>query len=101
MKAESYLQIDKIIHERGRMGIMALLAAQPELSFTEIRRTLEMSDGNLSLHIRTLQQAAYIKISKSFLNNRPLTKCSLTPKGRKAFRSYIKLLGTIVQANQS
>lgn len=83
------------------MGIMALLAAQPELSFTEIRRMLEMSDGNLSLHIRTLQQASYIKVSKSFLNNRPRTQCRLTPKGRRAFRAYIKLLGNIVEANQS
>ncbi len=100
MKAESCLQLDKIIHERGRMGIMSLLAASSELSFTEIKRLLEMTDGNLSVHLRTLQHAGYIAISKSFSNNRPLTTCHLTAAGKKAFKQYIALLEQIVQQNR-
>ena len=82
------------------MGIMSLLAANPELSFTEIKRTLDMTDGNLSVHIRTLHEAAYVTVSKSFLNNRPLTTCRLTPKGKRAFKNYIALLEQIVHQNQ-
>ena len=82
------------------MGIMSLLAASPDLSFTEIKKALEMTDGNLSVHIRTLQQAGYVSVSKSFLNNRPLTTCTMTANGRKAFRQYIKMLGQIVRDNQ-
>ncbi len=100
MSAETCLQLDKVIHERGRMGIMSLLAASPELSFTEIKRSLEMTDGNLSVHIRTLQNAGYVGVSKSFLNNRPLTTCRLTSKGKRAFRNYIELLDQIVRQSR-
>lgn len=76
---------------------MSALAATPELSFTELRDTLEMTDGNLTTHIRTLQEAGYVAIAKSYQNNRPLTTCSLTPAGRKAFTEYIDLLEQIVR----
>jgi DNA-binding MarR family transcriptional regulator len=76
---------------------MSLLAATPELSFTELRDTLNMTDGNLTTHIRTLQEAGYLAVAKSFQNNRPLTTCSLTAAGRKAFAEYISLLETIVE----
>lgn len=79
------------------MGIMSLLAVSPELSFTEMRDTLEMTDGNLTTHIRTLQEAGYVSIAKSYQNNRPLTTCSLTAAGRKAFATYIDLLDQIVR----
>jgi DNA-binding MarR family transcriptional regulator len=94
---EPFLQIDRVIHEKGRLGIMSLLAATDELSFTELRGTLNMTDGNLTTHIRTLQEAGYVSITKSFQNNRPLTTCSVTPQGRKAFTDYINLLEQIVQ----
>ncbi len=97
MNPEPFLQIDRVIHEKGRMGIMSLLAASPELSFTEMRDTLEMTDGNLTTHIRTLQEAGYVSIAKSYQNNRPLTTCSLTTAGRKAFATYIDLLDQIVR----
>ncbi|MEO6182292.1 MAG: transcriptional regulator [Verrucomicrobiota bacterium] len=97
MNPEPFLQIDRVIHEKGRMGIMSLLAVSPELSFTEMRDTLEMTDGNLTTHIRTLQEAGYVSIAKSYQNNRPLTTCSLTAAGRKAFATYIDLLDQIVR----
>jgi DNA-binding MarR family transcriptional regulator len=94
---EPFLQLDRVIHEKGRLAIMSLLAASPELAFTELRDTLEMTDGNLTTHIRTLQQSGYVAVAKSFQNNRPLTTCSLTAAGRKAFTDYINLLEQIVQ----
>ena len=91
------LQLDRVIHERGRMAILSLLAATPEMTFTEIRDTLEMTDGNLTTHIRTLQQAGYVAVAKSYQNNRPLTTCTLTAQGKKQFANYIQVLAQIVQ----
>ena len=97
MNPEPFLQLDRVIHEKGRLAIMSMLAASPELSFTEMRDALGMTDGNLTTHIRTLQEEGYISVAKSFQNNRPLTTCSLTAAGRKAFASYINLLEQILQ----
>ena len=100
MNPEPFLQIDRVIHEKGRLAIMSMLAASPELSFTDLRDTLSMTDGNITTHIRTLQEAGYISVTKSFQNNRPLTTCSLTAAGRKAFTQYINLLERIVRQNK-
>ena len=100
MNPEPFLNLDKVIHEKGRLGIMSLLAASPELSFTDLRGALNMTDGNLTTHIKALQQEGYVAVSKSYQNNRPLTTCSLTPAGRKAFAEYINLLEQIVRQNK-
>lgn len=97
MNAEPFLQLDRVIHEKGRLALMSMLAASPELSFTELRGVLGMTDGNLTTHIRTLQEAGYISVTKSFQRNRPLTTCSLTAAGKIAFANYINLLERIVQ----
>ena len=97
MNPQSFLQLDRVIHEKGRLAIMSMLAAAPELSFTEMRDALGMTDGNLTTHIRTLQEAGYVSVTKSFQNNRPLTTCSLTSDGKKAFTNYINLLEQIIQ----
>jgi DNA-binding MarR family transcriptional regulator len=97
---ESFLQLDRVIHEKGRLAIMSMLAASPELSFTELRDALEMTDGNLTTHIRTLQEAGYVSVSKSYKKSRPLTTCSLTVEGKKVFANYINLLEQIVQQNK-
>jgi DNA-binding MarR family transcriptional regulator len=94
---EPFLQLDRVIHEKGRLTIMSMLAASPELSFTELRDALGMTDGNLTTHIRTLQQSGYLSVTKSFQNNRPLTTCALTAAGTKAFTNYINLLEQIVR----
>jgi DNA-binding MarR family transcriptional regulator len=96
VKPEAFQQLDRVIHEKGRLAIMSSLAASPELSFTELRETLAMTDGNLTTHIRTLQEAGYVAVTKSFQNNRPLTTCVLTAAGRRAFADYIDLLEQIV-----
>ncbi len=101
MNPEPFLQLDRVIHEKGRLAIMSMLGASPELSFTELRDTLAMTDGNLTTHIRTLQEAGYVAVAKSYQNNRPLTTVSLTTAGRKAFASYVSLLEQIVQQTKS
>jgi DNA-binding MarR family transcriptional regulator len=96
-----FLQLDRVIHEKGRLAIMSALAATAELSFTELRDTLNMTDGNLTTHIRILQEEGFIAVAKSYQNRRPLTTCSLTKVGREAFASYINLLEQIVRQNKS
>jgi DNA-binding MarR family transcriptional regulator len=98
---EPFLQLDRVIHEKGRLAIMSMLAASPELSFTELRDALGMTDGNLTTHIRALQQEGYVSVAKSYQNRRPLTTCSLTASGRKAFTEYIDLLEKIVRQNKN
>jgi len=98
---EPFLKLDRVIHEKGRLVIMSMLAASPELSFTELRDALAMTDGNLTTHIRALQETGYVSVAKSYQNRRPLTTCSLTAVGRKAFAEYINLLEQIVRQNRS
>jgi DNA-binding MarR family transcriptional regulator len=100
LNPEPFLHLDRVIHEKGRMAIMSLIAATGEMSFTEIRDTLSMTDGNLSVHIRTLQEAGYVAVTKSFRERKPLTTCGLTEAGRKAFGQYIDLLEQIVKASK-
>jgi DNA-binding MarR family transcriptional regulator len=98
---QAFLQLDRVIHEKGRLAIMSMLAASPDLSFTEMRDALKMTDGNLTTHIRTLQEAGYVSVTKSFRNNRPLTTCSLTAAGKKAFTDYINLLEKILKETKT
>ena len=97
MNPEPLRQLDRIIHEKGRLAIMSLLAATPQLSFTELRDTLSLTDGNLTAHIRTLHEAGYVAITKSFQGSRSLTTFALTPHGTKAFSQYIDILEQFVQ----
>jgi DNA-binding MarR family transcriptional regulator len=97
---EPFLQLDRVIHEKGRLAIMSMLAATPELSFTELRDALGMTDGNLTTHIRTLQEAGYLSVAKTFQNRRPLTTCSLTSAGKTACTNYINLLEQIIRENR-
>ncbi len=89
------------IHEKGRLAIMSMLAASPELSFTELRDALAMTDGNLHhAYQGACSRKAMSPSTKSYQNNRPLTTCSLTAAGRKAFAEYINLLEQIVRQNK-
>ena len=92
--------IDLVIHERVRLAIVSTLAVVPQMSFNELRESLSLTDGNLSTHARTLEEAGYIRIEKSVRGRKPLTRMSLTKKGRKAFREYIALLEKIVESNR-
>ena len=97
MNPEPFLQLDRVIHEKGRLAIMSLLAATAQLSFTEIRDTLKMTDGNVTAHLRTLHEAGYVAFTKSMEGGRSVTTSALTPTGRKTFSAYLDLLEAIVE----
>jgi DNA-binding HxlR family transcriptional regulator len=92
-------KIDKLIHERGRLAIMTLLATRVHWPFTDLKTELKMSDGNLVTHLRTLHQAGYVSVTKEILD-RPQTSYALTAAGRKAFQGYLAVLEQIVKAGQ-
>ena len=88
--------LDKVIHERARLGIVASLAARGEISFNELKNALGMTDGNLSVHARVLEEAGYVRVEKKFVARKPRTTLSLTAKGRKSFENYVDYLERIV-----
>jgi DNA-binding MarR family transcriptional regulator len=98
---EPFLNLDRVIHEKGRLAIMSLLAASPQLSFTEIRDTLKMTDGNVTAHLRTLHDAGYVAVTKSMEAGRGVTSYALTGSGKKAFTAYLDLLEQIVQQTKN
>ena len=92
-------QLDRTIHEKGRLSIMSLLASRPSWPYPDLKKELKMSDGNLVSHLKTLHQAGYVAVLKEVLD-RPSTKYSLTDKGRKSFQSYLDLLEKIIQQSR-
>lgn len=92
-------QIDKVIHERGRLAIMTLLATRVRWLFADLKTELKMSDGNLITHLRTLHQAGYVAVTKE-VRDRPQTSYALTDKGRAVFQDYLRLLERIVKTGQ-
>ena len=95
-----FSKLDKLIHEKGRLSIMTLLAARPEWRFQDLKSELEMSDGNLITHLRTLYKAGYVSMTKE-VEKRPQTKYALTEAGRKAFEEYLAILEQILDAGKS
>ena len=89
-------KIDEVIHGRMRLGIMVYLADAETADFTELKTILEATQGNLSVHLKKLEEAGYVAIDKSFVNNKPLTRVSITPAGRKAFGAYLEALGGLI-----
>jgi DNA-binding HxlR family transcriptional regulator len=92
-------KLDKTIHERGRLGIMTLLATRPSWPFQDLKAELQMSDGNLITHLRTLHDAGLVAVTKEILD-RPQTSYSLTEKGQSAFQEYLLVLEQIVNAGR-
>jgi DNA-binding MarR family transcriptional regulator len=92
-------QIDEVIHGRLRLGVMAYLASVQTAEFTELKTRLQATDGNLSVHLRKLEEAGYVTIDKSFSGRKPLTKVSLTEPGRAAFVAYLDAIGRLVETN--
>lgn len=90
-------KLDKTIHEKGRLGIMTLLASRPSWAFQDLKAELKLSDGNLVTHLRTLHTGGYVAVTKEVLD-RPQTSYALTKKGRKAFKAYLVVLEQIVKA---
>ncbi len=89
--------LDKVIHERTRLGIISALAAQTKIDFVSLKKLLHLSDGNLNAHLRVLEDNNYIHVEKMFVDRKPRTIYHLTKKGRKDFKHYIDKLEKIVQ----
>lgn len=89
-------RIDEVIHGRMRLGIMVYLADAEAADFTELKTVLEATQGNLSVHIKKLEEAGYVAVAKSFVNNKPLTRVKITPVGRRAFAAYLEALGRLI-----
>lgn len=88
---------DRIIHERMRLGIVSALAVNESLSFNELKKLLQTTDGNLSVHARRLEEAEYVECAKSFQGRMPKTVYRLTPAGRKAFERYLDHMEALIQ----
>jgi DNA-binding MarR family transcriptional regulator len=88
--------IDRTIHQRTRLAIMAALAGVESLDFNEIKAELGLTDGNLSTHAAALERAGYVKITKSFRGRKPRTTLAITDKGRKGLANYVDLLLNIL-----
>lgn len=97
MKNFDYQQIDDIIHSRIRLAIMAVLLAVDEAEFTYLREKVGATDGNLSVHLKKLEDAKYINVKKSFADRKPITHYKLTASGRKAFEAYIDSLEKLIK----
>lgn len=82
-------ELDRLIHERMRLGIVSALAAEESLSFGDLKTILKTSDGNLSVHARRLETAGYIAVKKGFEDRKPKTEYRLTSKGRAALETYL------------
>ena len=93
-------KLDRTIHEKGRLGIMTLLATRTSWPFQDLKAELKMSDGNLISHLRTLHDAGFVAFTKEVIA-RPQTSYSLTTKGRKAFQDYLTVLEQIVNTGRS
>jgi DNA-binding MarR family transcriptional regulator len=91
-------KLDRLIHERLRLGIVSALAANESLTFKELKKLLQTTDGNLSVHARKLEDARYIACSKSFENRLPKTEYRLTEAGRTAFKRYLDHMEALVEA---
>ena len=91
-------QLDRLIHERMRLGIVSALAANEVLSFTELKRLLDTTDGNVSVHARKLEEAGYVSCQKSFEGRMPKTEYRLTSAGRAALEKYLNHLEALLQA---
>ena len=89
-------RIDEVIHGRMRLGIMVYLSDADSADFTELKTVLEATQGNLSVHLKKLEEAGFVAIDKSFRDNKPLTRVSITREGRRAFSAYLDAIGSLI-----
>ena len=89
--------IDEVIHGRVRLGIMAYLSGADTADFNELKTRLQVTDGNLSVHLRKLEDAGFVEVLKSFQGRRPLTRARLTDAGRKAFVDHLDAMARLVE----
>ena len=90
--------LDKLVHDRVRLGVLSALAVSPRLGFTELRDMLDTTDGNLSAHARKLEEAGYVTCEKSFRDRYPHTEYAITEPGRRALERYLDHMEALVRA---
>ena len=93
----NYQEIDDVIHSRIRTAIMAVLVSVDEAEFTFIREKINATDGNLSVHLKKLEDHNYVSVRKEFIERKPVSKYRITETGKKAFEDYIKKLESIIR----
>ncbi len=99
--ADAERSFDRLVHERIRLGMLSALAVNRTLSFTELKKLLKASDGNLSVHARKLEEADYIACSKTFEGRLPKTEYRLTSTGRKALERYLDHMEALIEATRN
>jgi len=92
-----YQQLDDIIHSRIRLAVMSLLITVEEAEFNFLKENVNATDGNLSVHLKKLEDANYISVKKEFVNRKPRTMYALTKNGRKAFEAYLEQLEKMIK----
>ena len=100
IEKRSPLELDRLIHERLRLGIVSALAVNQRLTFNDLKRLLQTTDGNLSVHARRLEEADYIVCTKSFDGRLPKTEYRLTAAGRKALERYLNHMEALIRATR-
>ena len=94
----SYEGLDRVIHEKARLGVLTSLIAHPKgLAFADLKQLCGLTDGNLSRHLQVLQEAGLVEITKGYEGNRPHTSCRLTKNGRRRFLDYLAVLERLVR----
>lgn len=94
----SYDGLDRVIHEKARLGVLTSLMAHPKgLAFADLKQLCGLTDGNLSRHLQVLHDAGLVEVRKGYARNRPHTTCRLTAAGRKRFLEYLAVLEQVVR----
>src|SRR5476649_1089799 len=93
-------KLDRLVHERLRLGILSALAVNDSLTFNELKKLLDTTDGNLSVHARKLEEAGYVACSKSFEGRMPKTEYKLSASGRRALERYLDHMEALIQATR-
>ncbi len=96
----SFDDLHKAFESRVRLGIMSALAVNDTLDFNSLKEFLEVTDGNLATHLKKLEKEEFIEIEKSFIDNKPNTKYTMTPKGKKAFNNHLHVLEQIIKSQK-
>ena len=99
-EAQGALGLDRLIHERIRLGIVSALAVNDRLSFNDLKRLMKTTDGNLSVHARRLEEAGYVTCTKSFAGRVPKTEYALTAPGRRALERYLDHMEALIRATR-
>jgi len=95
-KIAEFQELNSVIHPKTRLAIMTYLVGSNDATFTELKKDLDLTDGNLNLHMKVLEETAYVKVEKAFVRRRPRTTYKVTAKGRRAFQEYVELLEKII-----